>query len=88
MAENGQQSPISIMEQKSLIEITHLYNPSPSKTRPWMQAAERISARNKSRGGTYDSTHGIPQGSLLVMEDASRGLNPHESVKGWEDWLS
>lgn len=80
MAENGQQSPISIMKQQSLIDITDLYNPSPSKTRPWIQAAGGISARDKSRGGTYDSTHGIPQGSLLVMEDASRGLKPHMSL--------
>ena len=55
--------------------VSHRHcNLSPSKTRPRIQAAGGISARNKSRGGTCDRIHGIPQESFLVMEDASRGI--------------
>ena len=76
MAENEQQ----FHTETPPIGITDLYNSSPSKTQPWMQVTGGIPAKTKLCGETYDpevdSTHGIPQGSLLVMENAPKGLRP------------
>jgi len=75
MAENDEQQSI---EGPKLIGVTDLYNSSPSKAQPWMQATGGIPQRAKLCGGDpdADSTHGIPQGSLLIMENAPKGLRP------------
>lgn len=74
-------------ENASPIAPTDLYNSSPSKIQPWMQATGGIPQKTKQCVGTYDpevnSTHGIPQGSLLVMENAPKGLRPKTGF--WRD---
>lgn len=61
--------------------ISELYNTTPSKIQPWAQATGGIPARAKSCGGGYvDSTHGVPAGGLLIMENAPKGLRLKENV--------
>ena len=77
-------------EQRSLrgeapIRITDLYNSSPSKIQPWLLATGGIPMKAKMCDGNYgpdmDSTHGVPQGGLLIMENAPRGLRPDMSTE-------
>jgi len=76
MSENTQQSP-------KLVGVTELYNTSPSKVQPWMQATGGI-PKTKMCGGTYDPeadcTHSVPQGSLLILENAPAGLQPKKDL--------
>lgn len=76
MADNEQQSPVGTAP----VGIMDLYNSSPLKLQPWMQTAGGIPPKAKTCSGTYDpeldSTHGIPKGSWLIMENAPRGLKP------------
>jgi len=68
------------LEEMKVVRTTDLYNSSPSKAQPWRQATGGIPPRTKSCGGQYDpeadSTHGIPQGSWLIMGNAPGGLRP------------
>ena len=57
--------------------ISQLYNSVPSKVQPWMQPDGRIPARAKACA-EVDSTHGIPQGSWLIMGNNPVGLKPKE----------
>lgn len=76
MAEKEHQSP----EETTPIGIHDLYNSSPSKIQPWMQVTGAILPKAKECDGTYDpalnTTHGVEEGSFLIMENAPRGLKP------------
>ena len=66
------------------ISITDIYNSSPSKLQPWMQATGGIPPRakvgNLNVDPETDSTHGIPKGSLLIMTNQPAGCRPDEMV--------
>jgi len=57
--------------------ISQLYNSVPSKVQPWMQPDGGIPARAKACA-EVDSTHGIQQGSWLIMGNAPVGLKPKD----------
>jgi len=63
------------------IGITDIYNSSPSKFQPWMQVTGGIPPKARMCRGSAgyncpeaDSTHGIAKGSLLIMENAPKGI--------------
>ena len=76
MAENANQSHTEILP----IGIQDLYNSSPSKIQPWMQETGGIPKKATLCGGPdnpeKDSTHGIRQGSFLIMANAPVGVRP------------
>jgi hypothetical protein len=57
-----------------------LHNSSPEKIQPWMQITGGIPPKKKQSGGcsVRDSTHGIAEGSLLVMGNAPDGLRKEQ----------
>ncbi|KAK7912201.1 hypothetical protein PG985_014682 [Apiospora marii] len=56
------------------VGVDQLYNSSPLKAQPWMQAVGGIPAKADTCGGDVDSTHGIPKGSWLIMANAPHGI--------------
>jgi len=76
MPENTQQPP-------KLVGVTELFNTSPSKVQPWMQAAGGI-PQAKTCSGLYDPavdcTHTVLQGEWLVLENAPAGLAPKKTL--------
>ena len=59
--------------------ISELYNSTPSKVQPWMQATGGIPAQAKICGDV-DTTHGVPEGNWLIMENAPKGLKPKSDI--------
>jgi hypothetical protein len=69
--------------QKSTIAgVSQLLNSSPSKIQPWKQENNRIPARSQACSDPdSDSTHGVPKGSWLIMQNAPAGLRPQNTIK-------
>ena len=61
-----------------LAKVSDLYNSSPAKIRPWIEAAGGIPSQSQACKGGADSTHGIPEGSWLIMQNAPDGLKPRD----------
>jgi len=60
--------------------IDELHNSTPLKIQPWMQHTGGIPPRAamSACGAQVDSTHGIPQGSWLIMGNNPVGLKPKD----------
>ena len=84
MLEDAHQS----LKETSYAGITHFSNSSPSKVQPWMQATGGVPVGAKMCSGSTDSTHGIPEGSLLIMGNRPIGIDEKsESLKGGKEGL-
>lgn len=69
------------MQDAGVAGTDELFNSSPAKIQPWKQGASGIPMRAHacSGGPDADSTHGIPKGSWLIMQNAPAGLRPQEN---------
>jgi len=66
-------------ESEMIAGVSQLYNSSPSKMQPWKQGKNGIPKRAPACSGPdADSTHGIPKGSWLIMQNAPAGLRPQD----------
>ncbi|KAF5969744.1 hypothetical protein FBULB1_10064 [Fusarium bulbicola] len=72
--------PTCIMESPSSPSppagVTELYNSSPAKIQPWIQANGSIPGRSQKNtcGGPPDPTHGIAKGDWLIMGNNPAGV--------------
>lgn len=59
--------------------ITEFCNSTPSKIQPWKLPTGGIPPRAEATcGAQVDNTHGIPQGSWLIMGNNPAGLIPKD----------
>lgn len=74
------QDPIKKLDT-AVAGMAELYNSSPAKIQPWKHGAIGIPMRAQacSGGNDADSTHGIPKGSWLIMQNAPAGLRPQDN---------
>lgn len=67
--DNDERTPV----ESTAVGVTQLYNSTPEKVQPWMQPTGGI-PEAAIMCAASDNTHGVSEGSWLVMENAPKGL--------------